>query len=81
MKENKNNIEIIKNSLDLYSYNGKDYKTEAAAKKAKTMDAKRNIKENKKQAYHQKHGLEKIKAAVANAAAEVETVYPPPNKH
>ena len=60
----KNNIEIIKNSLDLYSYNGKDYKTEAAAKKAKTMDTKRTIKENKKQAYHQKHGLEKIKAAV-----------------
>ena len=64
MKENKNNIEIIKNSLDLYSYNGKDYKTEAAAKKAKTMDAKRASKENKKQAYYQKHGLEKIKAAV-----------------
>ena len=36
-----------KNSLDLYSYNGKDYKTEAAAKKAKTMDTKRTIKENK----------------------------------
>ena len=59
----KNNIEIIKNSLDLYSYNGKDYKTEAAAKKAKTMDAKRAIKQNKKQTYRQKHGEEKIKAA------------------
>ena len=28
------------------------------------MDTKRTIKENKKQAYHQKHGEEKIKAAV-----------------
>ena len=48
MKENKNNIEIVKNSLDLYSYNSKNYKTEAAMKKAKTMDAKRASKENKK---------------------------------
>ena len=29
-------------------------------KKAKTMDAKRTIKENKKNAYYQNHGLEKI---------------------
>ena len=64
----KNNIEIIKNSLDLYSYNGKNYKTEAAMKKAKTMDPKRAIKENKKNAYHQKHGEEKIQKAVAKRA-------------
>ena len=31
-----------------FSYNNKVYKTEAAMKKAKTMDAKRAIKENKK---------------------------------
>ena len=54
----------IKNSLEIYSYNGKNYKTEAAMKKAKTMDVKRATKENKKQAYHQKHGSEKIKKAV-----------------
>ena len=47
----KGNIEIIKNSLDLYSYNGKVYKTEAAMKKAKTMDTKRAIKQVKKEAY------------------------------
>ena len=47
----KGNIEIVKNSLDLYSYNGKDYKTLAAARKAKTMDAKRANKQVKKEAY------------------------------
>jgi hypothetical protein len=52
----------------IFSYNNKVYKTEAAMKKAKTMDAKRASKENKKQAYHQKHGLEKIKAAVEKRA-------------
>ena len=35
----------IKNSLDFYSYNNKVYKTEAAMKKAKTMDVKRAIKQ------------------------------------
>ena len=35
----------------IYSYNGKFYKTEAAMKKAKTMDTKRKIKEIKKEAY------------------------------
>ena len=44
----KNSLEIIKNSLDLYSYNNKDYKTLAAARKAKTMDAKRANKQVKK---------------------------------
>ena len=67
-KNIKNSLEIIKNSLDLYSYNNKDYKTLAAARKAKTMDAKRAIKENKKNAYHQKHGLEKIQKAVEKRA-------------
>ena len=60
----KNNLEILNHNNDTFLYNDKVYKTEAAAKKAKTMDAKRAIKENKKNAYHQKHGLEKIKAAV-----------------
>ena len=32
----------------IFSYNNKVYKTEAAMKKAKTMDAKRATKENKK---------------------------------
>ena len=51
----------------IFSYNNKVYKTEAAMKKAKTMDAKRATKENKKQAYHKKHG-EKIKVAVEKRA-------------
>ena len=45
----------------IFSYNNKVYKTEAAMKKAKTMDAKRASKENKKQAYHQKQQLNKEK--------------------
>ena len=64
----KNSLEILKHNNDKFLYNKKVYKTEAAAKKAKTMDTKRTIKENKKQAYHQKHGLEKIKAAVEKRA-------------
>ena len=34
-----------------FSYNNKVYKTEAAMKKAKTMDAKRAIKQTKREAY------------------------------
>ena len=34
----KNNIEIIKNNNKLFNYNNKVYKTEAAMKKAKTME-------------------------------------------
>ena len=49
----KNNLEILKHNNDTFLYNDKVYKTEAAAKKAKTMDTKRTIKENKNQAYHQ----------------------------
>ena len=65
LKENiKNSLEILKHNNDTFLYNEKVYKTEAAAKKAKTMDAKRAIKQNKKQTYRQKHGEEKIKAAV-----------------
>ena len=64
----KNSLEILKHNNDTFLYNEKVYKTEAAAKKAKTMDAKRAIKQNKKQAYHQKHGEEKIKAAVTKRA-------------
>ena len=64
----KNNLEILKYNNDTFLYNDKVYKTEAAAKKAKTMDAKRTIKENKKNAYHQKHGEEKIQKAVEKRA-------------
>ena len=65
LKENiKNSLEILKHNNDTFLYNEKVYKTEAAAKKAKTMDAKRAIKQNRKQTYRQKHGEEKIKAAV-----------------
>jgi hypothetical protein len=46
------------------------YKTLAAAKTAKPMDTKRSITENKKQAYHQKHGLEKIQQAVKKRATK-----------
>ena len=60
----KNSLEILKHNNDTFLYNERVYKTEAAAKKSKTMDVKRATKENKKQAYHQKHGSEKIKAAV-----------------
>lgn len=35
----------------IFSYNGKNYKTERAMKKAKTMDAKRTIKQIKQEAY------------------------------
>ena len=48
----KNNLEILKYNNDTFLYNDKVYKTEAAAKKSKTMDTKRAIKENKKQAYY-----------------------------
>ena len=34
-----------------FGYNNKVYKTEAAMKKAKTMDIKRSIKQTKKEAY------------------------------
>ena len=58
----------IENNNLIFSYNNKFYKTEAAMKKAETMDVKRTSKENKKQDYHQKHGLEKIKAVVEKRA-------------
>ena len=67
-KRIKNSLEILKHNNDTFLYNDKVYKTEAAAKKAKTMDAKRASKENKKNAYYQKHGLEKIKSAVEKRA-------------
>ena len=35
----------------IFSFNNKIYKTEASMKKAKTMDAKRKIKEVKQEAY------------------------------
>ena len=37
----------MENNNLIFSYNNKVYKTEAAMKKAKTMDAKRATKENK----------------------------------
>ena len=41
----------MENNNKLFSYNNKLYKTEAAMKKAKTMDAKRANKQVKKEAY------------------------------
>ena len=64
----KNSLEILKHNNDTFLYNEKVYKTLSAAKKAKTMDAKRASKENKKKAYYQKHGLEKIQKAVEKRA-------------
>ena len=54
--DKKNNIEILKSnrnySMDkVFKYNDKIYKTEAAAKKAQTMDNKRNIKIIKQEQY------------------------------
>ena len=43
----KNSLEILKHNNDTFLYNEKVYKTLSAAKKAKTMDTKRTIKENK----------------------------------
>ena len=60
----KGNIEIIKNSLDFYSYNNKDYKTLAAARKAKTMDAKRANKQVKKEAYAVSEKKQKWEATI-----------------
>ena len=39
------------NNNIIFSYNNKVYKTEAAMKKAKTMDVKRAIKQTKREAY------------------------------
>ena len=52
----------------MYIYGRLCQKAPTTAKKAKTMDAKRVIRENKKQAYRQKHGEEKIKVAVEKRA-------------
>ena len=41
----------MENNNKLFSCNNKLYKTEAAMKKAKTMDIKRSIKQTKKAAY------------------------------
>jgi len=41
----------MQNNNKLFNYNNKVYKTEAAMKKAKTMDIKRSIKQTKKEAY------------------------------
>ena len=41
----------MENNNKLFNYNNKVYKTEAAMKKAKTMDAKRANKQVKKEAY------------------------------
>ena len=63
-KNIKNSLEILKNSLDLYSYNGKNYKTLSAAKKAKTMDAKRANKQVKKEAYAVSEKKQKREATI-----------------
>ena len=47
-----------------FSYNNKVYKTEAAMKKAKTMDAKRAIKQVKKEAYAVSEKKQKREATI-----------------
>ena len=43
----------LKLEIGIIKFNGKIYKTEAAARKAKTMEAKRNIKQAKQEVYAQ----------------------------
>ena len=59
----KNNLEILKYNNNTFLYNDKVYKTEAAAKKAKTMDAKRASKENKKKSLLSKAWIRKNKSS------------------
>ena len=47
-----------------FSYNNKVYKTEAAMKKAKTMDIKRYIKQTKKEAYAVSEKKQKREATI-----------------
>ena len=49
-----------------FSYNNKVYKTEAAMKKAKTMDIKRSIKQTKKEAYAVSEKKQKREATIDN---------------
>ena len=50
--------------LPFFSYNNKVYKTEAAMKKAKTMDVKRLIKQVKKEAYAVSEKKQKREATI-----------------
>ena len=54
------------NNNKIFSYNNKVYKTEAAMKKAKTMDAKRAIKQVKKEAYAVSEKKQKREATIEN---------------
>jgi hypothetical protein len=48
----------------MFSYNNKVFKTEAAMKKAKTMDVKRSIKQTKKEAYAVSEKKQKREATI-----------------
>ena len=52
------------NNNKVFSYNNKVYRTEAAMKKAKTMDAKRAIKQVKKEAYAVSEKKQKREATI-----------------
>ena len=52
------------NNNKLFSYNNKLYKTKAAMKKAKTMDAKRTNKQVKKEAYAVSEKKQKREATI-----------------
>ena len=54
----------MENNNKLFSYNNKLYKTEAAMKKAKTMDAKRANKQVKKEAYAVSEKKQKREATI-----------------
>ena len=55
---------MINNYNLTFSYNNKVYKTEAAMKKAKTMDIKRSIKQTKKEAYAVSEKKQKREATI-----------------
>ena len=54
----------MENNNKLFNYNNKVYKTEAAMKKAKTMDAKRANKQVKKEAYAVSEKKQKREATI-----------------
>ena len=54
MYQNKNNLEISKNENNSFSFNGKEYKTQASAKRALTIQNKRAKKIDEDVEYLQK---------------------------
>jgi hypothetical protein len=64
LKKNFYYILSMENNNKLFNYNNKVYKTEAAIKKAKTMDAKRANKQVKKEAYAVSEKKQKREATI-----------------